>query len=89
MVTDFFGIFFTLTWVFYATDVIHGEYWGYFNIFGYIWIWKVVASIFFPVSLGLLAFFGYGFWYMLYEEWRDMGTGCECLGFSVAWVIFC
>ena len=37
-VADFFGIFFTLSWVFYSNDSIHGNFFGYFNIFGTIWL---------------------------------------------------
>ena len=88
MVTDFFGIFFTLTWVFYSSDVIVGDYLGYFNIFGYIWIWKVGLSIGIPVAIGLLAFFFWGFWYLLYEE---LNHGCDAnfVGFCCLWTIFC
>ena len=90
MVTDFFGIFFTLTWVFYSSEVIAGEYLGYFNIFGFIWIWKIGISIGVPVAIGLILFFGFGFWNILYEEYRDFGSSCNCsfIGFCVAFFIF-
>ena len=48
VVTDFFGIFFTLTWVFYTNDSIHGDFFGYFNIFGTIWLYKFAISNYFP-----------------------------------------
>ena len=44
VVTDFFGIFFTLTWIFYSNDAIESEYFGYFNIFGIIWWYKFAIS---------------------------------------------
>ena len=51
LVTDFFGIFFTCTWVFYSNDNIPGEYFGYFNIFGQIWFWKFGISTLLPVGV--------------------------------------
>ena len=88
MVTDFFGIFFTLTWVFYSSDVIVGNYLGYFNIFGYIWIWKIGLSAFVPVGIGLAVFFAWGFWYILYDEWQS-SVGCAFWGFCCLWFMFC
>ncbi len=45
VVTDFFAIFFTLTWIFYANDAL--EKYHVFggiklNIFGAIWVWKYI-----------------------------------------------
>ena len=57
VVTDFFGIFFTLTWVFYSHDSIHGDFLGYFNIFGEIFFWKFAISILLPVALAVTVFF--------------------------------
>ena len=62
VVTDFFGIFFTLTWVFYSNNNIEGNFLGYFSIFGEIWFWKFAISTLFPVGLVSSLFFVVGLW---------------------------
>ena len=64
VVTDFFGVFFILIWVFYTNDNIHGNFFGYFNIFGAIWLWKFAISTLLPVTLALIAFFCFGYFVM-------------------------
>eukprot|EP01083_Nonionella_stella_P220767 789499_1 len=64
VVTDFFGIFFTLTWVFYSHNSIHGEFLGYFNILGQIWMYKFAISTLLPVVFGLVMFFGFAYWFV-------------------------
>ena len=92
VVTDFFGIFFTLTWVFYSHDSIHGEFLGYFNIFGEIFFWKFAISTLFPVSLALIIFvlavIPILYLGMLLDPDfnRDL---CERCGWSCLWLIFC
>ena len=91
VVTDFFGIFFTFSWVFYSNDAIHGEYYGYFNVFGLIWIWKFAISILFPISLFLIIFFGFVYWFfgflIMYDPESDDGCCKKCF-MSLLWFIF-
>ena len=88
VVTDFFGIFFTVTWVFYTNDDIHGEFLGYFSIFGEIWIWKFVISTLFPVAVGLIIFFGciYWFWGFVFLFDRDENDAVEGCGYGCIWL---
>eukprot|EP01084_Bolivina_argentea_P217446 369174_1 len=83
-VTDFFGIFFILTWVFYTNDSIYGEYWGYFNIFGYIWLWKFLISIASIAATGCILFILFGYWAILglfcYHEGPWLACIWCCLG---------
>eukprot|EP01083_Nonionella_stella_P069108 184067_1 len=87
VVTDFFGIFFTLTWVFYSHDSIHGEFLGYFNIFGQIWMYKLMISTLLPVGLALCMFFGFAYWFMylalLCKTTEDIDYRC---GWSCLWL---
>eukprot|EP01083_Nonionella_stella_P156659 507573_1 len=91
VVTDFFGIFFTLTWVFYSHDSIHGEFLGYFNIFGQIWIYKFLISTLLPVAFGLIVFFGFAYWFLycglLCDSDFDSRPRRRC-GWSSLWLIF-
>eukprot|EP01083_Nonionella_stella_P233727 823202_1 len=99
VVTDFFGIFFTLTWVFYSHDSIHGDFMGYFNIFGQIWIYKFAISALLPVAVGLFVFFGFAYWILycaiLYETsdpatiLTKCGRGCVWLTFSPIMALLC
>ena len=46
IVTDFFGIFFILSWVFYSNDtLLQPEFIGYFTIIGEIWFYKIMISV--------------------------------------------
>ena len=90
VVTDFFGIFFTLTWVFYSHDNIHGDFLGYFSIFGEIWIWKFAISTLIPVGFALVVFFGFGYWFMYYL-WLCHTTDNKLSSFGLGclWIILC
>eukprot|EP01083_Nonionella_stella_P233726 823201_1 len=91
VVTDFFGIFFTLTWVFYSHDSIHGDFMGYFNIFGQIWIYKFVISSLFPVAIGLFVFFGFVYLFVycgiLFDTRDPASTLIKC-GRGCLWFVF-
>ena len=90
VVTDFFCIFFTLTWVFYADDNIHGDFLGYFNIFGQIWLYKFGISTVIPVAFGLLLYICCGYWFLFIiiicdgpdDGWDAFFTGC-------GWCLLC
>merc|ERR1719295_1793756 len=43
--SDFFSIFFIVSWIFLSNDHINGDFLGIFNIFGEIWCWKVMIAI--------------------------------------------
>ena len=69
IVIDFFGIFFTLTWVFYTNDdLLQPVFWGYFSIIGQIWIYKVLIGIVPFVILGILSWFFYFYFEMVCSE---------------------
>eukprot|EP01083_Nonionella_stella_P235939 829138_1 len=93
-VTDFFGIFFTLTWVFYSHDSLNNHLFGYFNIFGMIWLLKTAVSILLPVALALTVFFlvGYlsGLGFIIMQMIIDMQypSYCEAFGYSLLWLTF-
>ena len=92
VVTDFFGIFFTLTWVFYHDDNIPGDFLGYFNIFGEIWLWKFAISTAIPVAFALFVFFSVGYWFMYCLFLCDPDfddNACVRCGFSCMWIILC
>eukprot|EP01083_Nonionella_stella_P175608 612025_1 len=91
-VTDFFGIFFTLTWVFYSHDSLSTHLFGYFNIFGMIWLVKTTISVLFPVALGLALFFLFGYWFgfglIIYENIINRANEryCKALGRCLLWL---
>eukprot|EP01084_Bolivina_argentea_P246470 412473_1 len=91
VVTDFFGIFFTLTWVFYSHDAIHGNFMGYFNIFGQIWLWKFAISTLIPIAFGIIVFFGLVYWVIacgLFFDPEFSRLALERCGYSCLWIIF-
>ena len=92
VVTDFFGIFFTLTWVFYTNDNIHGDFLGYFNIFGAIWIWKFGISVLVPAAVGVAVFVLFGNWGLLLAICCDPSMmsrdQTERMGYGCLWLMF-
>eukprot|EP01084_Bolivina_argentea_P246471 412479_1 len=91
VVTDFFGIFFTLTWVFYSHDAIHGNFMGYFNIFGQIWLWKFAISTLIPIAFGIIVFFGLVYWIIACGLFFDPEFSRDALqrcGYSFFWIVF-
>eukprot|EP01084_Bolivina_argentea_P035472 65805_1 len=90
-VTDFFGIFFTLTWVFYSHDSFSTHLFGYFNIFGTVWLVKTSVSILFPITLGfvLFALFGYwfGFGFIIHDRRRSLDQ-CKTVRYCLLWMVF-
>ena len=94
IVTDFLGIFFTCTWVFYSNDDIHGDFLGYFNIFGEIWFWKFAISTLVPCALATIVYFlavvPVLFFGILFTTGHGSGTNqCDKCGYSILWLIFC
>ena len=88
VVTDFFGIFFTLTWVFYTNDNIHGDFLGYFNIFGAIWLWKFAVVTLLPLALASFVFFGCAYLVMAIAMLFDGGKcSCENICWTLLWLI--
>ena len=72
IVVDFFGVFFTLSWVFYTNDtLLQPVFWGYFSIIGQLWCFKLFVSIVPLIILGLLYWFLGYVWYLLYSLWFD------------------
>merc|ERR1719499_2606690 len=43
--TDFFSIFFVVSWIFLSNDHIDGDFVGYFSIIGQVWCWKVIFGV--------------------------------------------
>ena len=72
MITDFFGIFFVLSWVFYTNDTfLQPVFLRCFSIIGEIWCWKVIIGIFPVITVGILSWLTYFLWIILDEEvWR-------------------
>eukprot|EP01083_Nonionella_stella_P034486 94381_1 len=91
-VTDFFGIFFTLTWVFYSHDSLSTHLFGYFNIFGMIWLLKTSVSILLPVALGLTVFFLVGYWFVfgliIHDNLVANSERCKAFGYCLLWLMF-
>ena len=83
-VTDFFGIFFILSWAFYSNEHIYGEYYGFFNIFGIVWFWKFVISVASIAATGCVLFALFGYWVLiglfLYHEGILLAFIWCCLG---------
>ena len=87
-VTDFFGIFFTLSWVFYQNEYIHGDFLKEFNILGQVWVYKVFIAILPPIGVVMTGFFGFGFW--IIWLWLILGSDgfYNCCGTSYLWLSF-
>ena len=92
MVSDFFGIFFTLSWVFYTDQGVYGDFLGYFSVLGEIWLWKFAIATMVPVAVGLVVFFGAGYWVMYLAMLCDPNfmshSGEKRCGWSCLWIIF-
>eukprot|EP01084_Bolivina_argentea_P202464 345925_1 len=67
VVVDFFGIFFTLSWVFYSNDtLLVGDFIGYFTFIGEIWFYKILVSVV-PCIICMILFWS------LYYVWIILG----------------
>ena len=88
IVVDFFGIFFTLTWVFYTNDnLLQPVFLGYFSIIGQMWIYKIMISICPIVVGGILLWLTYFMLKILAEDiWYSGHTDSFCTKFC--WTLF-
>ena len=71
VITDFFSIFFVVSWIFLSNDYINGDFLGYFSIVGELWCWKIGVSILPPIATVLVGWTVLGFWIVecwIYEE---------------------
>eukprot|EP01084_Bolivina_argentea_P268792 456645_1 len=80
IVVDFFGIFFTLSWVFYTNNtLLQPIFLGYFSIIAKIWFYKVIISIIPVVIAGIGAWFTFILWKLLLDEiWTGYPPGSSC-----------
>eukprot|EP01084_Bolivina_argentea_P109400 195557_1 len=69
--TDFFSIFFVVSWVFLDNEYIRGDFLGQFSIIGQIWCWKVIIAIIPPIVFVAIAYLTGGMWFLIYEIWRS------------------
>ena len=63
--TDFFSIFFVVSWTFLSNDYINGDFLGHFSIIGEVWCWKVMGIVPF-FALVWIIYFCYEIWAMLF-----------------------
>eukprot|EP01083_Nonionella_stella_P070603 189006_1 len=79
IVTDFFGIFFTLTWVFYTDETIFKpQFLNHFSVIGQIWFYKVMISVAPFVIVAGLSFSIYHLPGILHDVWRDHRAESFC-----------
>ena len=67
VISDFFSIFFLVSWVFLSNEYINGNFLGYFSIIGQLWIYKVLISIIPPIICIPILYILFGFWFILYQ----------------------
>ena len=51
----FYFSFFSLSWVFYSDDSIHGDLFAHFSIFGEAWLWKFGIATLLPISIFMVS----------------------------------
>ena len=90
IITDFFGIFFVLSWVFYTNEIfLQPVFLKYFSIIGAIWCWKVIIGILPIIAVSILAWLTYFFWNMLYEDiYVSYYNMPEKIGYTLLLIIF-
>ena len=94
VITDFFSIFFIVSWIFLSNDDINGNFLGYFSILGEIWIFKVGMSIALPCIAGAVVYCIIGWPFVAYFFWScysDNNDDCMCIAqflFVLLWLIF-
>eukprot|EP01084_Bolivina_argentea_P089359 161248_1 len=87
IVIDFFGIFFSLTFVFYTNDtVLYPQFFGYFSIVGQIWFYKVIISVSPCVVIGASLFSAYWLPVIMKDIWRSNNS--EAIHQKVGWTLF-
>ena len=90
VITDFFSIFFIVSWIFLSNDYINGNFLNYFSFVAEMWFYKVGISILPPILAAPVAYVLFGFWFAIYEIWR--GNEYEPWWFQImiilAFVIF-
>eukprot|EP01083_Nonionella_stella_P054904 144893_1 len=89
IVTDFFGIFFTLTWVFYSNEApFQPQFLNHFSIIGQIWIYKVLISVAPFVFVVSCCFTIYHLPEPLHDLWTDSSVSfCGKCGWTLFIVI--
>ena len=81
VVTDFFSIFFIVSWIFLSNDYINGDFLGYFSIIGELWCIKVGISIIPPLVAIVVLWILVGFWVFFHRRY-DGQSDCPC------WLLF-
>lgn len=67
VITDFFSIFFVVSWLFLSNDQINGDFLGHFSIIGQVWCYKVLIAVIPFFVLVLVAYVCVGFWVLVWE----------------------
>ena len=80
VITDFFSIFFIVSWIFLSNDYINGDFLGYFSIVGELWCCKVMISILPPIVLIAWGWCFVAFWLLCNEIRRDnSSSSCKTI----------
>ena len=71
VITDFFYIFFIVSWLFLNSEHLDANFLGYFSIIGEVWCYKVMISILPPIVIAIVCYFTVGWWVALYFIWYE------------------
>ncbi len=63
--TDFFSIFFVVSWIFLSNEYVNGNFLGYFSVIGEVWGWKVTLSLICPLIFIAIAYLSVAMWLIL------------------------
>eukprot|EP01084_Bolivina_argentea_P109398 195553_1 len=69
--TDFFSIFFIVSWIFLSNDYIYGDFIGHFSLIGKVWFMKVVIAIVAPILFFAIGYFSVGMWLLTIVVWKE------------------
>ena len=71
VITDFFSIFFIVSWVFLSNQHINGDFLGYFSIIGQLWCFKIGISILPPIICFACGWIFGGYWLFMYDLFKQ------------------
>ena len=74
VITDFFSIFFIVSWVFLSNEHINGNFLGYFSIIGELWCIKIAISILPPIIAVACGWIFGGYWVFMCNLYRNNST---------------
>eukprot|EP01084_Bolivina_argentea_P087743 158472_1 len=97
--TDFFSVFFIVSWIFVSNEYINADFLGNFSLIAEIWCIKMAVAIVLPIACMPIFWFAFAMWCVIYVIFNEMEVHCCCkfvflflfltLGNALAAILYC